>query len=355
MNFRSASTGSSHPLRLGLVLAAVTLLAGGCLSDTTKIDARLTAAVQPATPPATGCVETCGIQLMVTSRSATDVDSVEYDKKAGNAIGNENYYVASASKWLASAVVMSVVDDGLLSLDSTVGQFFPAYAGTQKGTITLAQLFSHTSGMAWTSNNCLGSASFTLATCVDAILAADLKAPPGTQFAYGGNSMEVAARMAELATGQTWEQLSQTRLIQPLGLTKTWWKADNPQIAGGAASTIADYDRFMAVMQSNGTRFGVTILSPGAVAAMETNRIAGLTIAYTPNPAIDGYGLGVWLDRGPNGIIVSSPGAFGVFPFIDRGRCYRGILFQNSSYANALRQMSVIGPELDRQLHCPSN
>lgn len=344
-----------RPRRAAALVGAAGLLAlTACLPDTSVIDARLAQAVAPAPPPATGCVETCGISLLVTSRLADGTDLVEYDRDVGNALGNENYYVASASKWLAAAVVMSVVDDGLLSLGSTVGQWFPAYAGTQKGAITLAQLFSHTSGMAWTTNACVGDQSTTLAACVDVLLAADLAAPPGTQFAYGGNSMQVAARMAELATGQTWGTLARERLIGPLGLTKTWWTGTNPHVAGGAASTQADYDRFLAVIQSGGTRFGVQLLSPAAVAAMETDRRGSLPVAYSPNAAASGYGIGVWLQPQPGGVVVSSPGAFGVYPLIDRSRCYRSVLFQNSSFAKAVSQMAAIKPELDRQLRCPS-
>ncbi|MBX3286632.1 MAG: beta-lactamase family protein [Actinobacteria bacterium] len=345
------SPATRRAVALAIAVALVGLTA--CLPDTSVIDARLEQAVAPAAPPATGCVETCGISLLVTSRQADGADVVEYDRDVGNALGNENYYVASASKWLAGAVVMSVVDDGLLSLGSTVGEWFPAYAGTTKGSITLAQLMSHTSGMAWTTNGCVGNQSTTLAACADTILAADLAAAPGTQFAYGGNSIQVAARMAELATGQSWVALSQARLIGPLGLTKTWWTGANPHVAGGAASTQADYDRFLAVIQSGGTRFGVHLLSPAAVAAMETDRVGSLAVAYSPIPSVPGYGIGVWLAPQPGGPIVSSPGAFGVFPLIDRSRCYRAVLFQNSSFAKAASQMAVIEPELERQLHCP--
>lgn len=352
---RATSTIRTSGRRAAVLAVAGALVAlTACLPDTSVIDARLAQAVAPAVPPATGCVETCGITLLVTSRPADGSDLVEYDKRFGNALGNENYYVASASKWLAGAVIMSVVDDGRLSLGSTVGQWFPAYAGTQKGSMTLAQLMSHTSGMAWTTNGCVGNQSMTLAACADLLLAAPLAAAPGTQFAYGGNSIQVAARMAELATGEGWVALSQDRLIGPLGLTKTWWTGANPHVAGGAASTQADYDRFLSVIQSGGTRFGVRLLSPEAVAAMETDRVGTLPAAYSPIPSVPGYGIGVWIEPRPGGTIVSSPGAFGVFPLIDRSRCYRAVLFQNSSFAKAASQMLAIRPELERQLRCPA-
>lgn len=332
-------------------LAVVALLAG-CIPDTSVIDARLAQAVQPATPPATGCAEACGITLRVTSPNGDGSDKVEYDSSLGTYNGDETVAIASASKWLAGAVLMSLVDSGLLSLDDTVGEFFPAHAGTPTGSITVAQLFSHTSGMDWNPHPCLGDSSVTLEACAAAILAVPLRAAPGAQFGYGGNSMQVAGRIAEIVSGTSWVNLSRARLITPLGLTHTGWFGNNPQVAGGAISSASDYDRFLGVIQRGGTAYGVTLLTPQAVAAMQADRISGVTVAYTPNPQTDGYGIGVWLDFEPGGVTVSSPGKFGMYPLIDSGRCYRSVLLQQSSFVYAYLQMQVIKPEIDRQLSC---
>ena len=336
-----------------VVVVAAALALAGCF-DASVIDARLTQAVQPAAAPATGCVETCGLTLRVTSLKADGTDSVAYNKAFGTFNGAETLVVASASKWLAGAVIMTLVDDGLLSLADTVSTFFPAYVGTQVGSITVAQLMSHTSGMDWTGNACLSNSSTTLTSCAATILAVPLKAAPGTQFAYGGNSMQVAGRIAEIVTGQQWATLAKARVFTPLGLAHTSWYGGNPQVAGGALSSVADYDKFLGVMQRNGTAYGVTVLSPGAVAALETDRIAGLRIAYTPNPETDGYGIGVWVNDEPGGATIASPGLYGAFPMISRSHCYRSMLLQQSSYLTARNQMQTIKPELDRQLACPA-
>ena len=55
--------------------------------------------------------------------------------------------IASGTKWLSAVVIMSLVDDGLMSLDDPVSKFFPqSYTGL-KGTMTVRQMFSHTSGL----------------------------------------------------------------------------------------------------------------------------------------------------------------------------------------------------------------
>src|ERR1700753_2674453 len=54
--------------------------------------------------------------------------------------------IASCTKWLSGAVLMSLVDQGKLSLNDTIGSYLPLFSRYAKGNITLAQLFSHTSG-----------------------------------------------------------------------------------------------------------------------------------------------------------------------------------------------------------------
>ncbi|HAI12078.1 MAG TPA: serine hydrolase, partial [Phycisphaerales bacterium] len=54
-------------------------------------------------------------------------------------------YIASAGKWLATATIAAVVDEGKLSWDDPVSQWLPQL-GEEKGKATLRQLLSHTSG-----------------------------------------------------------------------------------------------------------------------------------------------------------------------------------------------------------------
>ena len=72
-----------------------------------------------------------------------------------------------------------------------------------------------------------------------------LVAAPGTRFDYGSTHLHVAARMAEVVTGQSWANIFAAQLKTPLGLTSpdlAWYTAPrqamgttNPLIAGGIA------------------------------------------------------------------------------------------------------------------------
>ncbi|MEO7667422.1 MAG: serine hydrolase domain-containing protein, partial [Dehalococcoidia bacterium] len=256
--------------------------------------------------------------------------------------------IASSSKWVSGAVIMSLVDDGLISLDDTVSEYLPGWTG-QKGSITIWQLFSHTSGLP-PNHACLGMAGITLEQCVDQIALVDLLAPPGTMFWYGGVSMQVAGRIAEVASGKTWAQLFADQLRTPLGMNSTfYWPIANPQIGGGVISTLGDYSKLLRVMHDDGVSGSLQVLSGASVAEMEEDQTGGVPIWYTPHPDARRYGVGVWRDivgAGSEAIQVSSQGAFGVSPWLDRERRYYGIFFVQDELADVYLLVNDIQSEV---------
>ena len=247
--------------------------------------------------------------------------------------------IASASKWLSALTLARLVEAGHLRWDSQVGDFFPE-APADTHAITLVQLFSHTSGMAAGEAACLSRRTTTLQACALEILAMDLAYAPGTGFAYGGNSMQVAGAMAERATGRSWDLLFQSELAGPLGLRDTDWSVGalregyvpnaNPRIGGGARSTLADYSRVLDMVLAGGDIAGASFLSPDTLAIMAVDRVQGLAILESPiDNADQGYGFGQWVEaRDVRGTTtrVSRPGAFGFTPWVDWRQGSSGVI-----------------------------
>ncbi|PZO09253.1 MAG: hypothetical protein DCF27_06440 [Lysobacteraceae bacterium] len=264
---------------------------------------------------------------------------VVHRKTYGGYTGDERLAIASASKWLSALTLARLVERGDLRWDSTVGEFFPEASAAMRP-ITLGQLFSHTSGMFAAERPCLADRQKTLQACAREILALPLASPPGTVFAYGGNSMQVAGAMAELATGQAWDDLFIAQMVLPLGLTDTDWNTSgarfgyvrntNPRIAGGARSTLDDYGRVLDMLLAGGLHQGQSFLRADTLAAMALDRTVGLVIAFTPVSDYDfGYGIGQWVEaRDAWGATyrVSSPGAFGFTPWVDWQNGSSGII-----------------------------
>ena len=266
--------------------------------------------------------------------------------------------IASASKWLSGTVVMALVADGTLSLDDTVGRWLPD-APPDKRPITLRQLFAHTSGMPGLDlGGCLDDRTTTLDACARSLLALPLRGAPGEGFRYGGLSMQIAGRMAEVAAGQSFNALFASRVAGPLGLTRTdFGPGDNPRVAGGANSTAAEYARVLQTVLDGGG----TLLTPAAVEAMLADQTQGAEIVFTPYTSIARqvgdpslaeirYGVGVWRERvepatGAD-LEVASQGAGGFSPWLDRPRGLVAVLAVDSDleaiYPTYLRLKALV-------------
>ncbi len=262
--------------------------------------------------------------------------------------------IASSTKWLSAATFMTLVDDGTIGLDDPVSDYLPEWTGAM-GAITMRQLWSLTSGLV-DEHPCMDDLSTTLAACVEQIRLAGLVAPPGSQFYYGGASMMVAGRVAEVATGQSWAQMYQQRIKNPIGLPFTGYGfTANPRISGGAFSRLNEYASLLQMLLDGGTYGPELILRPDSVREMQKDQTFGAPIAYTPHPDARRYGIGEWrdiVDGGGNAVQVSSQGKFGFSPWIDNQRGYLGVFLVNdllfpSLYPVVALAQGMIRTELD--------
>lgn len=238
--------------------------------------------------------------------------------------------IASATKTLSAAVLMSLVDSGLLSLDDRVGQYLPEWnIGTRAG-ITLRMCFTHTSGMV-ANHGAISDETITLRQAAAQLATVPLVAVPGSEFRYGGVSMHVAGAVCEVASGQAWSSLFAQRIAVPLQLNATDFSAfgptQNPRIAGGAQSSLRDFARCMAMLRDGGAWNGVQVLSPASTGTMLTAQTVGIPVAGSPHPYLAPYGIGVWIDRRDHQgrtLIASAVGAFGFHGWIDRTHALSG-------------------------------
>ncbi|MBL7999039.1 MAG: serine hydrolase, partial [Candidatus Kapabacteria bacterium] len=258
--------------------------------------------------------------------------------------------IASSSKWLSGAVIMSLVDAGKLSLDDSCGKYLTTFNGSKAG-ITIRQLMSHTSGLPG-NTGFESNRSLTLSQAVDSIgLTTTLLSTPGTQFRYGGASMHVAGRIVEIIEGKPWDSVFAERIARPLGMTLTDYEGlgqtDNPQIAGGARSSANEYARFLTMLLNKGLYNGKRILSEQSVVIMSGDQTRGAAIVSSPfdayqqydtNMAKSRYGIGNWVEMPTksSGVVYdnSSQGAFGFSPWIDWNRNVAGVISVRSLMRN---------------------
>lgn len=131
--------------------------------------------------------------------------------------------VASVSKSFTAAAVMTLVEDGRIGLDDEVHD----HLAQLPPRITVRHLLNQTSGISDESVD-IGrlTEARTLAEYVDLLPPVDI-AEPGTRFAYSNVNYEVAARLVEVVSGQSYEDYLRRNVFEPLGM--------NDSLAGGEA------------------------------------------------------------------------------------------------------------------------
>jgi CubicO group peptidase (beta-lactamase class C family) len=261
-----------------------------------------------------------------------------FEKMYGTFAPDQRVAIASASKMISGLTILRLVDQGFLTLDSTTGGVL-GWTGPQ-GAITLRQLLSFTSGMQ-PEAPCTSSPNIALADCAQAISQMDLVAPPGSRFDYGSTHLQVAARMAEVATGSAWADIFNTQLKTPLGLgpDMVFYTAprqsigtSNPLIAGGLRATMDEYAKVLSLEFNRGVYQGQRLISDAQFTAQGTEPYPDAVIGNSPfeKAGLDfHYGLASWLECTPPAVncpVVSSPGAFGFTPWVDRTGGYYAIL-----------------------------
>ncbi|MDB5232081.1 MAG: beta-lactamase [Chitinophagaceae bacterium] len=246
--------------------------------------------------------------------------------------------IASCSKWLTAALVMTFVDEGKISLDDPVSKYLPLLTSYGKGYITIRHCLTHTTGIQ-TENGLMsllqrGKYKTLEEEVFSFVTKRDIQFNAGTTFWYGGIGLNIAGRVLEVISKKTFEKLMQERLLRPLGMRNTTFGKEegrtvNP--SGGAISTATDYMKFMQMLLDKGLVNGKQILSGKSIAEMESVQVPIAKMKYAPPTASDyEYGLGLWIqekDANGNVTAVSCPGLFGTWPYIDRRKNYAAIFF----------------------------
>lgn len=288
-------------------------------------------AQSPELPPLRAAVDRMVAELHLQGCGLAVVreGQVLHRSEHGTFAHDEVLSVASASKWLAVATILTLVDEGKLDLDVPVARYVKEFERPDKNTITLRQCLSHTSGLPPRLNARMrgwDSAKFAAAAAD-----APMRDSPAAAFQYGGVSMQVAAIAAERVTGKSWHDLFAERIAGPLGMRDTKFgtllpvggdagTTTLPWVAGGAVSTLDDYATFVRMLVTQGRVGDRQILQPETIAGMFRDHVPSLVEVKAVGFDADSvrYGLGTWIeDLGKGAVSVSDPGAFGFTPWIE--------------------------------------
>lgn len=151
------------------------------------------------------------------------------------------FHVGSIGKSMSATAIAALVEDGVMGWDDTLGDRLsdvPMDAGWRD--VTLSQLLTHTASIPRPPITAmLNQVSEPVRLrevrrdTAAMILETPPSTPPGTAFAYSNEGFMLASVMAEEATGDSWEDIIQTRVADPLGLSTLGFGAPKGETSTG--------------------------------------------------------------------------------------------------------------------------
>ncbi len=142
----------------------------------------------------------------------------------------------SITKNMVAALMLDLAEDGLLTLDDSLGQWLPVYPNINSG-ITIRQLLNHSSGLFDFTDHpaYLGAifADFERQWTPEDVVSGFVEPPlfaPGTGQDYSNTNYVLAGMIIEQATGSKVSDELRDRFFTPLNLTQTFLRSEEDLI-----------------------------------------------------------------------------------------------------------------------------
>lgn len=265
-------------------------------------------------------------------------DTILYNATMGTYTSKLAVPLGDASRWLATAVILKILEEGKVNLDDPVVNYIPEFGKYMKNYITLRHCLNNTTGIEHSKSISKGTGKkyASLEEEVNAIAAREIQQNPGEHFHYGPAGIQIAARVVEVAYKRSFERLVQEKITRPLKMRASKFANDaggaiNP--SNGAISSANDMGQFLRMLLQDGMFEGKEILSKESIRLMFQDQLGAAKMGYLPAAAGSfGYGFGVWLEERDNqgiGTLVSCPSFLGNYIWMDKKQNYGVVILTN--------------------------
>lgn len=222
--------------------------------------------------------------------------AVIYEKYRGGFDATKRWTSFSMAKSLTGLLAGAAVADGhIKNLDDRVSDYLPELATGAYATVTIRQILTMTSGVAWNENyrdpqsdvaKLADLADGTEASFLAYMASRPRAAKAGTTFNYSTGEAGVVGHLVRRATGKSLAAYMSEKLWKPLGMEQdAVWITDRSgaEVSGCCFSaTLRDYARVGQFMLKNGTVSGNTILPPWWMQEMTTASAASRCTFFFP-------------------------------------------------------------------------
>lgn len=293
------------------------------------------------------------------------------DIESGAAMDPDSIFrIYSMTKPITSVALMTLHEEGEFQLDDPLSAFIPELGNltvctgwgqtgpileAQKSPITIRQVLSHTAGFAYGFHQDspveqmyrdanVTSRDSDLRTMMKKLGELPLAYQPGTNWRYSV-ATDVAGRLVEVLSGQTFDKYLIETIFEPLGMEDTAFHVPEEKLdrlpavygpsdsgpiqaldrpydqppaglsgGGGLVSTAGDYSRFCQMMVNGGSLNGTRILGPKTVDLMTVSHLPDAVKTFSLSEGRSdytqgcGFGLGFRIieDVARNGVAGSA-------------------------------------------------
>lgn len=141
------------------------------------------------------------------------------------------YRVGSISKSISAALLLDLMEDGLLELNDPIEQYLPEIRGLinyeRYDPITFRQLASHTAGLQREPSNSRMAAAGPISNWEENVLNAiemtAIDTPPNQRYHYSNIGFAILGLAASRAAGISFINLVESRLFEPLDMTSSFF------------------------------------------------------------------------------------------------------------------------------------
>lgn len=270
---------------------------------------------------------------------------------------DDHWHIGSNVKAFTATLCAMLVEDGKLSFDATLSELFPEVTNIDAGlaSVSLKMLLQHRAGIgAYTSRLAIDTIPVDVAEDRQKFAEWLIQQPPATavgEFNYSNAGYGLIGAILERASGSTFEELLDSRLVQPLGMqSKAWlgwpassdseqpwahWSLSGPlqehpptdvslplglSTAGNFSFTLPDYARFVQ-LHLRARRGDPELLGQDSFDTLHTPNgdyaMGWLAINYMGQPllahegSLDGFDAhtAIWPDRDLAIVLVANAGA----------------------------------------------
>lgn len=151
-----------------------------------------------------------------------------YREHGGRPIREDDLWdLASVTKPIVAIAVLSLVERGILRLADTVAEYLPEYRHSDKATISVYQLLTHTSGLP--GRYPLYRQHSQREEFLAALREISLRAEPGSAVDYSSVGFILLGLIAETAAAKPLDVLVQENVCLPLGMSETRFRPEGTE------------------------------------------------------------------------------------------------------------------------------